>query len=212
MKEQEKGQPLFYGCDDFSSTTSTPWLSQGVFALHRIYRLSPLREGEASFSLASEKRITFGEARSHFFHSLSTKGRDERRAAIRCRFNLAKFMIFDLGCRGLEPGTNRLKAEYSTIELATPINQWYAIDFFCIRFLFGRKITCFPPPLRREGKGHIFLHTKEFNIPTKKTIGSIIQDLKTVPLFSVRPFWRSKGTGTQTTKRKDKAMKANNVN
>ena len=25
-----------------------------------------------------------------------------------------------LGCPGLEPGTNRLKAEYSTIELATP--------------------------------------------------------------------------------------------
>ena len=24
-----------------------------------------------------------------------------------------------LGCPGLEPGTNRLKAEYSTIELAT---------------------------------------------------------------------------------------------
>ena len=28
-----------------------------------------------------------------------------------------------MGCPGLEPGTNRLKAEYSTIELATHFNK-----------------------------------------------------------------------------------------
>ena len=32
---------------------------------------------------------------------------------------LKKIKIYYLGCLGLEPRTNRLKAEYSTIELAT---------------------------------------------------------------------------------------------
>ena len=30
-----------------------------------------------------------------------------------------------MGCLGLEPRTNQLKAEYSTIELATPTKYYY---------------------------------------------------------------------------------------
>ena len=90
-------------------------------------------------------------------------------------------MIFDLGCPGLEPGTNRLKAEYSTIELATPINQWYAIlFFFATVFYWGERLDLLSsPPLRREGKGHTFFtRQKSLIYQLKRPIGSIIQDLK----------------------------------
>jgi hypothetical protein len=39
-----------------------------------------------------------------------------------------------LGCPGLEPGTNRLKAEYSTIELATRFDQMVCYFFFFATF------------------------------------------------------------------------------
>ena len=71
-------------------------------------------------------------------------------------------MIFDLGCPGLEPGTNRLKAEYSTIELATPINQWYAIlFFFATVFYWGERLYLLSSPLSGEGgRDTLFLHDK----------------------------------------------------
>jgi hypothetical protein len=79
----------------------------------------------------------------------------------------------------------------------------------------GRKIRlAFLPPSQERGEGtHFFYTTKEFNIPTKKTnrIHNPRPE-KTVPLFSVHPSGEAKATGTPTTKRKDKAMKANNVN
>lgn len=71
-------------------------------------------------------------------------------------------MIVDLGCPGLEPGTNRLKAEYSTIELATPINQWYAIlFFFATVFYWEERLDLLFSPLSGErGRDTLFLHDK----------------------------------------------------
>jgi len=67
--------------------------------------------------------------------------------------------------------------------------------------------------LAKRGKNYNSYTTKEFSIPTKKTnrIHNPSPE-KTVLLFAVHPSGEAKATGTPTTKRKDKAMKANSVN
>lgn len=61
-----------------------------------------------------------------------------------------KNCYFIMGYPGLEPGTNRLKAEYSTIELATPLYLIVMLFFlFCnilsyknmLLFVFKQKAT-----------------------------------------------------------------------
>jgi hypothetical protein len=55
--------------------------------------------------------------------------------------------------------------------------------------------------------------TKELSTPTKNTSKTHKPSPeKTVPLFSVQPCGEAKATGTPTTKRKDSAINANNVN
>ena len=121
-----------------------------------------------------------------------------------------------MGCPGLEPGTNRLKAEYSTIELAT--RRRNGILFFLFLQLYFQEKKGGPffsprSPLAKRGKKYNSYTTKEFSIPTKKTnrIHNPSPE-KTVLLFAVHPSGEAKATGTPTTKRKDKAMKANSVN
>ena len=54
--------------------------------------------------------------------------------------------------------------------------------------------------------------TKELNTPTKNTNNTHNpRPENTVRLFSVQPSGDAKATGTLTTKRNDKAMKANKV-
>jgi hypothetical protein len=56
-----------------------------------------------------------------------------------------------MGCPGFEPGTNRLKAEYSTVELATPFIARYDLlqsVNFCLQnanlsFTRLASLTCF---------------------------------------------------------------------
>jgi hypothetical protein len=64
-----------------------------------------------------------------------------------------------------------------------------------------------------ENLGPFNYTTNELSTPTKKTSKTHRpRPENTVPLFSVQPCGEAKATGTPTTKRKDSAMNANNVN
>ena len=41
----------------------------------------------------------------------------------------------NLGCPGLEPGTSQLKAEYSTIELATPLLNILQLNYYILNII-----------------------------------------------------------------------------
>ena len=94
--------------------------------------------------------------------------------------------------------------------------KWYSIFSFFATLFSGEKRWFFLFPLialAKRGKNYTSYTTKEFSIPTKKTnrIHNPSPE-KTVLLFAVHPSGEAKATGTPTTKRKDKAMKANSVN